>query len=137
MRVKLCGRCPYTPHDLADHYDPAAALYACARCDGEIGILNTSNSCAAQRREPCTTVFHTVSTTTQPSAVPFAKDGLASFAITHGEPPCAPKNASIASSFAGRPTAHGCADFAPPDARLRDATGTSCGSAMRKREPAQ
>jgi hypothetical protein len=134
MRVKLCSRCPYTPHDLADHYDPAAALYACARCDGEIGILNTSNSREAQRRQPCATPFHSISMT-PPSAAPFAKDGLASFAITHGEPPCAPKSASIASRPAGTPTAHGCADFAPPEARLREATGLSCGSAARNREP--
>src|SRR5207248_9592391 len=127
MRVKLCNRCPYTPQDLADHYDPAAALYACARCDGEIGIRNTSNSCEAQRRQPCATTFHSISMT-PPSGAPFAKDGSASFAITHGEPPCAPKSASIASRPAGRPTAHGCADFAPPDARLRDDAGTSCGS---------
>src|ERR1700752_316522 len=35
MRVKLCARCPYSPHDLAYHYDPEAALYACAKCDNE------------------------------------------------------------------------------------------------------
>jgi hypothetical protein len=33
MRVKLCARCPYTPRDLASHYDPDAALHACAKCD--------------------------------------------------------------------------------------------------------
>ena len=132
MRVRLCNRCPYTPRDLADHYDSAAAIYACARCDGEVGILDPSNSWQAQRKQSCAIAFHTVSTTTQPSAAPFAKDGLASFAITHGEPPCAPKSASIASRPAGTPTALGCADFAPPEARLRDATGVS---AVRNREP--
>jgi hypothetical protein len=131
MRVKLCSRCPYTPRDLADHYDPAAALYACARCDGATGILTASNSCEVQRRQPCVTSFHSINMT-QPSAAPSAKDGLASFAITHGEPRCAPKNASIASRPAGTPTAHGCADFAPPEARLREATEMS---AARNREP--
>ena len=39
MRVKLCRRCPYTPRDLADHYDPEAALHVCAKCDGEQAML--------------------------------------------------------------------------------------------------
>jgi hypothetical protein len=34
MRVKLCSRCPYTPRDLAGHYDPDGVLHACAKCDG-------------------------------------------------------------------------------------------------------
>ena len=134
MRVRLCNRCPYTPRDLADHYDSAAALYACARCDGEVGILNPSDSWKAKGRQPCATAFHTGSTTTQPSAAPFAKDGLAWFAITHGEPPCAPRDASIASSSAGRPTANGCADFAPPDAHLGEPIGLCDGSGTRNRE---
>ena len=37
MRVKVCSRCPYTPRDLADHYDPDGILHACAKCDGEHG----------------------------------------------------------------------------------------------------
>jgi hypothetical protein len=35
MRVKLCARCPYTPRDLAGHYDPEATLHVGAKCDGE------------------------------------------------------------------------------------------------------
>src|SRR5712675_653445 len=38
MKVKLCSRCPYTPRDLAGHYDPEAAFHVCARCDGEQGM---------------------------------------------------------------------------------------------------
>ena len=33
MQVKLCARCPYTPDDLATHYEPKAALHLCAKCD--------------------------------------------------------------------------------------------------------
>ena len=40
MRVKLCKRCPYTPRDLTGHYDPEAALYVCAKCDGQQGVTN-------------------------------------------------------------------------------------------------
>jgi hypothetical protein len=47
MRVKLCATCPYTPRDLADHYDPAAALHLCATCDVECGLRET------QRRRTC------------------------------------------------------------------------------------
>jgi len=50
MRVKLCSRCPYAPRDLADHYDPDAALYSCARCDSELEVLNPSGACEARRR---------------------------------------------------------------------------------------
>ena len=35
MRVKLCARCPYTPRDLAGHYDPEGVLHVCATCDGK------------------------------------------------------------------------------------------------------
>jgi hypothetical protein len=39
MRVKLCARCPYTPRELAGHYDPEATLHVCAKCDGEQEVL--------------------------------------------------------------------------------------------------
>jgi hypothetical protein len=35
MHVKLCTRCPYSPKDLASHYDSKAVLHACAQCDSE------------------------------------------------------------------------------------------------------
>lgn len=38
MRVKLCARCPYSPRDVADHYDPASALHLCERCDRNAAI---------------------------------------------------------------------------------------------------
>jgi hypothetical protein len=35
MRVKLCARCPYTPRDLAGHYDAESVFHVCATCDGK------------------------------------------------------------------------------------------------------
>jgi hypothetical protein len=133
MRVKLCARCPYTPHDLADHYDPDAALHACAKCDGEVGILNACGPRRAERRQQCSTSLDIISMTT-PGVAPFATDGLASSATTHGGLPSVPKSASIASGHAGRVTAIGCADFAPPDYGLRETTGASRRAAFRSGE---
>lgn len=73
MRVKLCSRCPYAPRDLADHYDPDAALYACARCDSELEVLNPSGPCEARRRRQCSTGLDITSTIT-PSVAPFATE---------------------------------------------------------------
>src|SRR5260370_5264658 len=44
MRVKLCARCPYTQEDLIGHYDPKAALHACAKCDGSQGVVTNKNA---------------------------------------------------------------------------------------------
>jgi hypothetical protein len=41
---KLCARCPYMPGDLTGHYDPQAALYACAKCDGSQGVVTNKNA---------------------------------------------------------------------------------------------
>ena len=58
MRVKLCARCPYTPRDLAGHYDPEATLHVCAKCDGEQGVLTKHYPREAQRRRECSTVHN-------------------------------------------------------------------------------
>ena len=50
MRVKLCARCPYAPRDLAGHYDPEAAFHACAKCDGEQGMITNHYPREARRR---------------------------------------------------------------------------------------
>jgi len=114
MRVKLCSRCPYAPRDLADHYDPDAAPYACARCDSELEVLNPSGPCEARWRRQCSTGLDITSTIT-PSVAPFATESLASSVTTPGGLPYVRKNASIDSGPAGRATPNGCADFAPPD----------------------
>jgi hypothetical protein len=57
MRVKLCARCPYSPQDLANHYDATSSNHLCVRCDGkrapaELTILvkvNGETQCAAAR----------------------------------------------------------------------------------------
>ena len=109
MRVKLCATCPYTPRDLADHYDPAAALHLCATCDFECGLRET------QRRRTCPITTTNTIRTAEPLAALFAREGSASFATIAAAPPCAPKNASSISKSAERTTAAGYGDFAPPE----------------------
>ena len=115
MRVKLCARCPYTPRDLAPHYDPEAALYACLKCDHEQDL------CEIRWRRTCSTEIET-SSAAESSAAPFARESLDSFAITAHEPRCAPKNASTTSRPDGMPTQDGCGALARPE-------GTGAGNA--------
>jgi hypothetical protein len=133
MRVKLCGRCPYTPRDLAGHYDADAVLYACAKCDA---IFDPHYSREAHRRRQWSPTHPTISMIPQ-GVAPFAKDVLVSSAITPGELPSVQRSASIASRPEGRATTAGCADSAPPDGGYRVATGISCGTAIGNREPAE
>jgi hypothetical protein len=77
MRVKLCARCPYTPHDLAGHYDPEAAMHACATCDGEQRMRDQHDLCATQRRRKCATTLGDTPGTTQWNVAPFAAESLA------------------------------------------------------------
>jgi hypothetical protein len=114
MRVKLCTRCPYTPRDLAGHYDPEAALHVCAKCDGEQGMLTNHYPREAYRRRKCATVPN-IFGTTQRSAAPSVTESLVSSGTTPGELPSVQGNALIASRPARRATADGYADFKPPD----------------------
>src|SRR5712675_3128349 len=84
MRVKLCARCPYTPRDLADHYDPEAAFHVCARCDGEQGMTTNHYPRQTYRRRKCATVPN-ISGTTQQSAAPSVTESLVSSGTTPGE----------------------------------------------------
>lgn len=108
MRVKLCARCPYTPRDLAHHYDPEAALYACAKCDNEQDL------CVTQWRRKCSTVIDT-SSAAQSNVALFATESLASSATTAREPRSAPGNASTTSRHGATTTQDGCGAFALPD----------------------
>ena len=110
MRVKLCSRCPYRPHDLADHYDPDAALHACAKCDGEVGILNASGPGRAERRRQCSTSLDIISMTT-PGVAPFATDVLALSATTPGGPPSVQRSVLTASGPVRNVTADGYVGF--------------------------
>ena len=132
MRVKLCNRCPYTPHDLAGHYDPDAVLYACAKCDS---IFDPHVLREAYRRRQWSITHPTISMI-PPGAARFAKDDLASSATIPGEPLCAPRSASIASRPDARATRDGCAGFASPDGR-RDVPGVSRDTVFQSREPAE
>jgi hypothetical protein len=114
MRVKLCARCPYTPHDLAEHYDPEAALHACATCDGEQAMLDRHDPGGIHRRRKCTTTLSTARTA-RPNVAPFATESSASSATIAGEPPSVPSVASLSSRPAGRATADGYGDFEPLD----------------------
>jgi hypothetical protein len=133
MRVKLCTRCPYTPHDLAGHYDPDAAFYACAKCDA---IFDSRNLGEAYRRRQWPTIPPTISSIPQ-RVVPSATDDSASSATTPGAPLCAQGSASIASRPAETATPDGCANFSPRDDRHRTGTAVFGGSAFQNREPAE
>jgi hypothetical protein len=114
MRVKLCARCPYTPRDLADHYDPHAVLHVCAKCDDEQGRLTNHYPRAANRRRECATVPNLFGTT-QRSDARSVTESLVSSGTTAGELPSAQRNAPIASRPARRATADGCGGFKSPD----------------------
>jgi hypothetical protein len=114
MRVRLCSRCPYTPRDLAGHYDPDGILHACAKCDGHEASTNHYPR-EAQRRQQCATV-PTIHGTAQPSVARSATEGLASSATTAGKPPSVQRSAPTVSRNARTATADGYAGFKlPPD----------------------
>jgi hypothetical protein len=77
MRVKLCARCPYLPQDLADHYDPGAALHLCARCDGEVALPGIHNLNEAHRRGTCAIALNTLSAVLQRKPVASVAGSLA------------------------------------------------------------
>jgi hypothetical protein len=137
MRVKLCARCPYTPRDLADHYDPEAAFHVCARCDGEQGMTTNHYPRQTYRRRKCATVPN-IFGTTQRSAAPSVTESLVLSGTTRGELPSVQRNALIASRPARRAIADGCADFEPPDQSCSEnhAEITRC-SEFRDKEAAQ
>lgn len=114
MRVKLCARCPYTPHDLADHYNPEAALHACATCDGEQRMLDQHDLGETHWRRKCPTT-PPISSAAQRNVAPFATESSASSVTIPVELPSVQRGASITSRPAGRATADGYGDFEPPD----------------------
>jgi hypothetical protein len=106
MRVKLCARCPYTPRDLAGHYDPQAVLHVCAKCDREPGMLINHYPREAQRRQKCATVANIFGTMHQ-SAAPSVTETLRSSATTRGKLSSVQRNVLIASGPARTTTADG------------------------------
>jgi hypothetical protein len=114
MRVKLCARCPYTPQDLAGHYDPKGVLHVCAKCDSQQGAGTNHYPRKTHRRQKCTTVPN-IFVAAQPSVARSVPESLVSSGTIPGELPSVQRNAPIASGPAGRATAAGYADFTPPD----------------------
>ncbi len=148
MRVKLCARCPYTPRDLAGHYDPEATFHVCARCDGEQGITTNHYPRQTYRRRKCATVPN-IFGTTQRSAAPSVTESLVSSGTTRGELPLVlsgttpgelrsvQRSALIDSRPARKPTADGY-DLRPPDhGRSENNPELSRRSDFRTKEAAQ
>jgi hypothetical protein len=114
MRVRLCSRCPYTPRDLAGHYDPEAVLHVCARCDGEREASTNHYPRKTYRRQKCATV-PSIPAMAQRSVARSATESLASSGTTRGEPLSVQESALTASRPAWTATADGYVDFSPPD----------------------
>ena len=112
MRVKRCARCPYTPRDLAGHYDPKGEFHTCARCDGHQEASTNQYPRKAHRRQKCVL---NISGTAQPSVARSATENLASFGTTTGEPPSVRGSALTASCAARKMTVDGCVGFQLPD----------------------
>ena len=112
MRVKLCARCPYTPQDLAGHYDPEGELYACAKCDRGQKVSTNHYPRKTERRQECATALNILGTS-PPSVALSATESLVSSATTPGEPPSVQERALAASRPVKRATADGYVDFIP------------------------
>jgi hypothetical protein len=114
MRVKLCARCPYTPQDLAGHYDSEGTLHVCAKCDGQQEASTNHYPRDAHRRHKCA-IVPSIFAMAQPSVARSVTEGLVSSGTIPGAPPSVQKSAPSASRPAGKATADGCAGFTPPD----------------------
>jgi hypothetical protein len=136
MRVKPCSRCPYTPRDLLGHYDPEAVLHVCAKCDGEQGASTNCYPRITDRRQQCVTLPN-IPGMAQPSVVPFATEGLASYGTTRGGPRFVRRNALTASRRARKVTADGYVDFTPPDDRDETLAALFRSAGFGSKEPAQ
>ena len=114
MSAKLRARCPYTPRDLAGHYDPNGQLHACAKCDGRHEASTDYYPHKSHRRQLCATV-PIITGTAKASAARSVTDDLVSSVTTSAAPPSAQGNAPIASRSVGMRTADGCAGLKRPD----------------------
>ncbi len=110
MRVKLCARCPYTPRDLAGHYDPESILHLCANCDGGQKASTNEYPRKAERRQRCATIPNTP-VTTQPSVARSATESSALSGAIPGGPPSVRRSALTASGPVRRVIADGYVGF--------------------------
>jgi hypothetical protein len=114
MSANLCSVCPYTPRDLAGHYDPESVLYVYAKCDGARGASTNDYPRKVNRRQQCA-AFPNVHRTAQSSVARSAAENLASSGTTPGEPPSVRRSALTASRHVRMGTADGCVESTPPD----------------------
>ena len=133
MQVKLCARCPYSPGDLADHYDIDAALHLCATCDVEY------DPCKTSRRRTCQTRMINVTGRTGRTglhAALSAMESSASFATIGAALPSVQPGASNVSNSVGRATVAGYGDFELREHGSKDQSASFCRSAISDKEPA-
>jgi hypothetical protein len=136
MRVKLCSRCPYTPRDLAGHYDPEGAIHVCAKCDGAERASTNCYPRKAGRRQQCVTPPN-IPGMVQPSVAQFVTESLASYGTTPGERHSVQGSALTASRHARKVTVDGYVDFTPPDDCGEPLAAILPGSGFWSKEPAQ
>jgi hypothetical protein len=134
MRVKLCSRCPYTPRDLAGHYDPEGVIHVCAKCDGAETANTNRYPRKADRRQQCA-IPPNIPGMAQPSVAQFVTESLASYGTTRGEPHSARGSALTATRHARKTTVDGYVDFTPPDDRGEPLAAILRNSGFRSKEP--
>src|SRR6476659_5363779 len=113
MSFWLCEHCPYTPRDLAGHYDPEGVLHVCAKCDRQQEASTRHYPRKAHRRTQCATAIDTPAMA-QPSVAPSVTANSASSGTTAAEPRSAQGNARTASRRVLTAAADGCASCTPP-----------------------
>jgi hypothetical protein len=137
MRVKLCSRCPYTPRDLAGHFDPEGALHVCAKCDGEQEASTSYYPRKPHRRQRCVTAPN-IPGIAQPTVVRSATEGLASYDNTAAEQRFVQRSAPTASRHGRKVIVDGYVGFTPPESGWGETpAATFLGSGFRSKEPAQ
>jgi hypothetical protein len=136
MRVKLCSRCPYTPRDMAGHYDPEGVLHVCAKCDDEQEAGANCYPRKAHRRQQCVIAPNTLGME-RPSVAQFATEGLASYGTTAGKPHFVQRSALTASRHARKATADGYVGLMPPDDPSEALAAIFRGSRFLSKDPAR
>jgi hypothetical protein len=136
MRVKLCSRCPYTPRDLAGHYDPEGAIHVCATRDGAERASINCYPRKVNRRQQCV-IPRDIPGMAQPCVARFATEDLVSSGTTPGEPHFVQRSALTASRHARKATVDGYVDFTSPDDRGEPLAEILRGWGFWSKEPAQ
>ena len=113
MRVRLCARCPYTPRDVAGHYDPEAVLYLCAKCDGDEASSDHYPR-KAKRGSKCA-IMPKIFVTARSSVARSATESLVSYGAIPCERCSVHGSALIGSGHVRKPTENGYPCFARPD----------------------